>query len=293
MLRDFHENRVHGTIVFPLQVYSHHDKNAFYSVSQHWHEELEWIYVDTGILSLTVRGKPYVLHPGEFCFINSGELHEIKSVGSSLHHAIVFDANLLDFALYDTCEHQFIRPVTSYHLVFPTMIEHLPPSIAQQILQHLHKIVQNYHEKPFCFQLNIKIQMLQVLELLYQCNALMEPSSSEKEEENLKKLKKVITYMQQNYAQSLSLQKLAGIAYLSPTYFCHYFRKETGKSPITFLNEYRIEQAAKMLAESDIPVSQIAVQVGFDNFSYFIRKFREYKHVSPKEYRRQTAQNFS
>lgn len=57
MSRAYHEDKIHGTSVFPLQVYSHHDKDGFYFVSQHWHEEL----------------------------------HEIKSVGESLHHAVVFN----------------------------------------------------------------------------------------------------------------------------------------------------------------------------------------------------------
>ena len=120
MLPTLQEKHTHGTTTFPLQVYSHHDKDGFYSVAQHWHEELEWVYVETGVLELTVRGKSYLLHPGEFCFVNSGELHEIRSTGESFHHAVVFRASFLDFELYDTCQHQFIRPVTSHRLSFPT-----------------------------------------------------------------------------------------------------------------------------------------------------------------------------
>lgn len=44
MTRAYHEDRTHGTSVFHLQVYSHHDKDGFYFVSQHWHEELEWVH---------------------------------------------------------------------------------------------------------------------------------------------------------------------------------------------------------------------------------------------------------
>ena len=72
---------------------------------------------------------------------------------------------------------------------------------------------------------------------------------------------------------------------MSPNYFCHYFKQEIGKTPIAFINEYRIEKACEMLSESDLPISDVALSVGFDNFSYFIRKFREYKGVTPKKYR--------
>lgn len=76
MKQNLHEKLPHGTSLFPLQVYSHHDKNGFYFVCQHWHEELEWIYVENGILNLTIHGKPYTLQAGQFCFVNSQELHD-------------------------------------------------------------------------------------------------------------------------------------------------------------------------------------------------------------------------
>ena len=126
-----------------------------------------------------------------------------------------------------------------------------------------------------------------MLELLYRDNALTETTASPREEENLNKLKTVLRYMRANYAQPLTLQQLADLVYLSPAYFCHAFHHATGTSPIAFLNGYRIEQAARMLAETDESISRIAEAVGFDNFSYFIRKFREYKRISPREYRRQ------
>ena len=62
MSRAYHEDKAHGTSVFPLQVYSHHDKDGFYFVSQHWHEELECVYAEYGILNLTIHGKPLVLN---------------------------------------------------------------------------------------------------------------------------------------------------------------------------------------------------------------------------------------
>ena len=283
----FHENRVHGTTAFPLQVYSHHDRDGFYSVSQHWHEELEWIWAETGVLSMTVHGKPCTLQAGEFCFINSGELHEIRSEGASLHHAIVFQAGMLDFALYDSCQHQFIRPVTSGQLTFPTRPDRLAPDTARQILACLRDIVQCYHDKSPSAPLHIKIRILQVLELPYRDTALTEPTASPRAAATLNKLKTVLRYMRANYAQPLTLQQLADLVYLSPAYFCHAFHHATGTSPIAFLNGYRIEQAARMLAETDESISRIAEAVGFDNFSYFIRKFREYKRISPREYRRQ------
>ena len=170
MSRAYHEDKTHGTSVFPLQVYSHHDKDGFYFVSQHWHEELEWVYAEYGILNLTIHGKSLVLNPGEFCFINSGALHEIKSVGESLHHAVVFNPSFLDFSLYDACQHNFIRPITNGTLLFPTFCSTLSPDDHKQVLLHMQEIIKLYHTLPTCALLSIKLHILHMVELFFQAD---------------------------------------------------------------------------------------------------------------------------
>ena len=268
-----------------MQVYSHHDKDGFYFVSQHWHEELEWVYAEYGILNLTIHGRPFVLNPGEFCFINSSELHEIKSVGESLHHAVVFNPGFLDFSLYDACQHNFIRPITSKTLLFPTFCSVYSPEVQKQILFHMQKIISLYHTLPACALLSIKLHILHMIELFFQEDYFLKNTLSSRGKDSLNKLKQVIEYIHINYTQPISLQTLSEICFMSPNYFCHYFKQEIGKTPIGFINEYRIEKACEMLSESKAPISEIALSVGFDNFSYFIRKFREYKRVAPKKYR--------
>jgi len=285
MSHAYHENKTHGTSIFPLQVYSQHDKEGLYFVSQHWHEELEWVYVEYGILNLTIHGESFVLSSGEFCFINSGELHEIKSTGESLHHAVVFNPNFLDFALYDACQHNFIRPITNGTLLLPTSCSTFSPKDHKQIIFHMQEIIKLYHTLPICALLSIKIHILHMIELFFQSDYLLENTLSSKGKDSLNKLKQVIEYIHINYVESISLQTLSEICFMSPNYFCYYFKQEIGKTPIGFINEYKIEKACEMLSESELPISEIALSVGFDNFSYFIRKFREYKRVTPKKYR--------
>ena len=85
--------------------------------------------------------------------------------------------------------------------------------------------------------------------------------------------------------EEITLKELADIACMSPTYFCRYFHQEMGKTPFAFLNEYRIKKAAILLDDSSLSVSDIAINCGFDNISYFIRKFKEYQGITPKKYR--------
>lgn len=285
MDRIYHENRIHGTAGFHLQVYSHQVKDHIFFASQHWHEEMEWIYAQEGTLHLTIRGKAFTVGPGEFCFINSGELHEIKSAGTSLHHAIVFHPDFLNFALYDACEHNFIRPVTSGKLLFPAFCTALSAKARRQVLFHMEEVIRLFQKLSDLEYLSIKLHILHIIELLFQEHCFLENRLSPKGKDSLDKLKQVIEYIHENLAQPLSLQALSEICFMSPGYFCRYFKQEIGKTPIAFINECRIEKACELLAQSELPVSQAALSVGFDNFSYFIRKFREHKGISPGKYR--------
>lgn len=281
----YREARSHGTPVFPLQVYSHHDTNGFYMVSQHWHEEAEWVYVDQGTMELTVRGRSYALGPDSFCFVNAGELHEIRSSGESYHHAIVFRPILLDFALYDLCQHDLIGPVTKGRLLFPSAGEDFSPGEKEEILRHMRRIAELYHARPEGGTLGIKIELYTVLDLLFRSGRMRENRVTPKGLDSMRKLKEVVSYVERNFSSPISLDTLAEIACMSPNYFCHYFRREIGTSPIAFVNEYRIQQAARLLSETNMQISEIALAVGFDNFSYFIRKFRASKSMTPKMYR--------
>jgi len=290
----YHENRSHGTLAFPLTVYSNHDRDGFYFVTPHWHEELEWIYVEEGALGLIIHGREYTLKEDEFCFINAGELHEIKSVGRSSHRAILFRPEMLDFALYDQCQHSFIGRVTGQKVLFPAVGGELPDEGRDIILGHMREIAGLFEagngglegdgEKGL-WTFKVKLRILQVIEVLYEAGAFRENESTGAERESLSNLKAVIDYIHKNYAGSISLRELADMSYMSPNYFCGKFREEVGKTPIRFLNEYRIQQAARLLLETELQVSEVAVRVGFENISYFIRKFRECKGVTPAKYR--------
>ncbi len=285
MIPMYHEKNTHGTPAFPLEVYSHPDRDGVFFVSQHWHEELEWIYVEEGMLNLTVGGQTLTLRPGEFSFVNSGELHEIRSLCPSLHHAIVFNPEFLDFSLYDDCQSRFIGPITGKSLLFPASAPGLSAQVSQAVASHLSEIVRLYHTRPSLAPLSIKLHILHILEILFETKCFLENTSSSRDEDSINRLKKVIEYIHGHYGEAIPLQSLADICCVSPNYFCRYFKENIGKTPVSFLNDYRIQKACQMLTESELPISQIALLTGFDNFSYFIRKFREYKGVTPGQYR--------
>ena len=94
-----------------------------------------------------------------------------------------------------------------------------------------------------------------------------------------------IDYIQMNYASPLNINGIADILSINRSYLYRIFKAEMGVSPIEYLNNYRIDQSKKLLIESEMPISQIAMATGFSTFSSFYRLFIiRYGH-SPREYR--------
>ena len=286
MNNNLKETNIHGNSMFPLQVYSHTDKNGFYAVSPHWHTELEFIYIEKGEMQGIISGKKYLMKANEFYFVNSGQLHELTSNQHSLNHAIVFDASMLNFEIYDTCQHNLIQPITNNKLLFPVNITPLLSDDNLKVLKDcFYQIIHEYKSHDICRTLTIKICLFKIFELLLKNNILIKNIETDKQKSNINELKSIIYYIKRNYSQKISLSTLANIACMNESYFCRYFRKQTRKTPITFINEYRIHQASRMIANTKTSISLIASDCGFDNFSYFTRTFRKCKGISPKEYR--------
>ena len=100
----------------------------------------------------------------------------------------------------------------------------------------------------------------------------------------LSPIKNVLSHISENYTDTISLNELAKIAGMNPKYFCRYFRSMTGRTPIDYLNYYRIECACEMLSTKDISIKETTISCGFNDESYFIKTFQKYKGITPKQF---------
>lgn len=97
-------------------------------------------------------------------------------------------------------------------------------------------------------------------------------------------VKRVLAYMERNYVQDLKLEEIAKIFNYNSAYLGKVFKKITGDSFNSVLNSIRIDNAKRLLLETDLKVYQISEQVGYSNTDYFYTKFRKYVGVSPKDF---------
>jgi AraC-like DNA-binding protein len=98
-------------------------------------------------------------------------------------------------------------------------------------------------------------------------------------------LKTILAFLRENYDKPLSLEAISCTIQKSPKYVGGFFKRMTGKTPMEYLNEYRIEKAARKLRLTDMSVTEIAYSSGFSDLSYFIKTFKKIKGISPGKYR--------
>lgn len=100
---------------------------------------------------------------------------------------------------------------------------------------------------------------------------------------------KLMHYIQQNFKEDITLQQAASVAGLQIHSFCRFFKTLTNRTFSDFLNEVRIGFACKLLQQSDLSVTQIALECGYTNISYFNRCFKKINKISPKSYRQENV----
>ncbi|KZL91882.1 helix-turn-helix transcriptional regulator [Clostridium magnum] len=95
----------------------------------------------------------------------------------------------------------------------------------------------------------------------------------------------MLSYIQENYKENVTLDDIAKNVNLSRAECSRFFKRMTGQTPFEYLISYRINQSTLLLRNSDLPITEIAEEVGFGSVSYYIEKFRKQINCTPKEFR--------
>jgi len=100
-------------------------------------------------------------------------------------------------------------------------------------------------------------------------------------------IQKAIEYIENNYQKDISLDDVSGYVYLSPVYFCRFFKEETNINFLTYLTNVRMGKAAEILIKREKKISEVSHLVGYKNTKYFTRVFKKHYGIVPSEYLKQ------
>ncbi len=275
----FNELKQHGTEDFPFGLYRVNKQHPKYEMAFHWHTSVELVRVLRGQLSLTLDNRSYLLNEGEAAFINSETVHGATPKDCE-YECIVFNLNFLKTG-NAVCD-SFIENLLSHN----SFLEETPKD--KEVLSLINRIFTEIGGDKTGYTFKVLGLFHELLGEILRKDLYTSqiPSLSMQDEKRVVKLKMVLKYIRENFANDITLDDMAAISGFSYKYFCKFFKDMTGTTPVSYLMRYRIERAARKLLSSDLSVTQIAFDCGFNDLSYFIRTFKAFKSLSPKEYRK-------
>lgn len=102
-----------------------------------------------------------------------------------------------------------------------------------------------------------------------------------------KRLKIIFNYIRDHFMEPIALEDISTRVFMTPQSFCRFFKKSTNKTFTSFLNEYRVNHATKLLSETENDIKTICYESGFNNLSNFFRNFKRITELTPNAYRDQ------
>lgn len=289
----YKENKSRGTFDFPLEYYHVRPGHPRYEMSYHWHTEYEIIRILRGSFTFNIEGEDLELKEGDILFIRDGILHG-GTPQDCVYECIVFDLRLLHREnltvlkyIHDIAEHQiyvylhFPNPNSSYQRPDLKNIR-----AYQEIHQTVWYLFGAMERKAPGYELMVVGSLYQFFGTIieWKLYSVDESAKNLKNHERIQQLKQALSIIESRYAEPLTLDDLAKSAGLSPKYFCRFFHEMTHRTPIDYLNYYRIECACIKLVTTQTSITDVALSCGFNDISYFIHTFNRYKGTTPKKY---------
>lgn len=290
------EQKDHGTSVFPCAVYEVFDGTAWEGVKHHWHDEVEILYFRKGNFKLNVNMETFLIHDECFYFISPGDLHSIESENGAAESAVLFNPLILNFEHYDTAQTRLLNPLSKGEIQFPRFLDISHPAfhpIRQEYLEILDLFHQNDSTAPLespdipedlSSQILIKAGLLKIVGILASFLMLTEPEKAD--DYRVELIKSSLAFIRAHYQEKIYIRDLAQQVNMNEQYFCRFFKKALGKSPVAYLNEYRIKQAVSLLLTTDMPVMDVCLDCGFYNLGNFLREFKKDTGFTPLQYRK-------
>lgn len=250
----------------------------------HWHPEPEFIYVVRGSLQKRLGKETVTLKAGDFYIIPPNEIHGIEGFSEdAILRRIVFDPQAITMPPSHFFQKDFVVPLTESRLKMPRCI--LPGHPAyESIRENMLKLAECRTYEPDYQPKRFGILMALCTTLFPYCQADT-PQAGVQDPGN-EAVRQTMRYINSYYRRKIDLQTLADEVHLHPNYLCALFKEYTGETVFQHLTRIRVESAAYLLRENDIPINKAAELSGFNTESLFYQKFKQITGVTPSAYKK-------
>lgn len=241
--------------------------------SLHSHEGYEFLLFLKGDSEYIVEGKTYKLEPGDAIISRRGEMHRVVHLSNSIYERTVINIFPEFFEDNNCREYEKIFTDESFLKNNKITAKTIKESGIQSVVERIISYSKNGKdsEKP--------VVRASLTEFLYLLNNVKTFDKSD----NLNPLvQNLISYINEHFCESIDLDEISSMFFVSKYYLCHLFKTATGHTIHSFINEKRLS-ALKDLCKSGVPIGKAAAFCGFSDYSAFYRFYVKKFGVSPKK----------
>lgn len=256
----------------------YYNKQESLFTPSHIHKEFEVLMVKKIPLKVNVQGEEFILDEEDIVIINPQVVHSTLAKLNHLQYLIQFNfPTILD--------EKDVKNIFSYNYKKPYMIfkkgEENYDELAYYILNiHKSNTDDSYstdYIKGYFYHLYAFFQKI----------GFMEPQTIDTSKKGYDKIHKITDYINENYAENITLESLSRDFYINPSYLCRLFKEVTNLTIFEYLNQIRVKNAELFLTSTDKSIMEISQLLGFSSQTYFNRVFKSIMMLTPSEYRKQ------
>ena len=278
---DHIEKKQHGSTDFSLQYYPCNVNYPITTMPLHRHKECELIRVLSGEFHVFLDNVEHCGQEGDCFLLPAGVLHRAEPQHAS-YDCVVFNPEML-YGRGNGRVAELLLPFLS-GLVEPTLLSQADFPVFCRTAQELFSLFAKpsaYHELAVCGKLS------ELFFRFYEANPAALTEKHSKNQHQNRWIRVLLQWMEEHYAQKITLADLAAVANVNERYLCRAFREFTGRTPMDYLNELRVDRACYEMTVKRRNVTEAAYETGFGDPSYFSKVFRKYRSLSPLEYKKQ------
>ncbi|MBQ7817816.1 MAG: AraC family transcriptional regulator [Oscillospiraceae bacterium] len=260
----------------------HHVDLSKTTIPWHWHEELEFCYVQSGSVKVATAGQSQTFQKGEGFYINGNVLTSMTDAADCVIDSHLFHPVFLGGHFKSVYETKYLNPV-----IRNKNLDMLPirgeTQARKQLLQKLRQLSQLQSRQDVELQTRNLLSEIWLLLLEELKNTQLKSSPAK----NQDRILTMLAFIQENYAKKLTLQEIADASAVSTRECLRCFRMSIRQSPMEYLVEYRIQAAARLLETTNLSVTEIAMRTGWGSNSYFTKMFRRICGKTPNAHRKE------
>jgi AraC-like DNA-binding protein len=255
-----------------------------------WHDRLELFVPVEGEGQFRMGEQLVDFSPGDIIVVDNLKLHGLSEFRGSRRHALVvtFMPNLIHNLGSPLCDFVLISPFYCQREGFQPILRSADRLAAPAHSALVELVSCYFHSSDGAeFQGGCKAYLLEVLYHLTRHFRLTEMARSEYivQQQRARRLAKLFDYLQDEYAEKVSVASAADVVAMSESQFMKFFKRATGMTFVAYLTHVRLNQAYRLLTETEASIAEVATSVGFSDQSYFDKRFKEAFNQTPRELR--------